>query len=57
MVSLSRRAVPPQAGQGTLMNDSTASSGDLPVPVIFTFGGSRTGKSFSGTGTMPQFWQ
>ena len=36
------------------MNSGTLSSGERPAPVIFTFSGSTTGSSSSGTGTTPQ---
>ena len=57
MVSVSRRAGPPHLGQLTLTNSGTLPSGEPPACVMSTLSGSRTGKSFSGTGTMPQAGQ
>ena len=57
MVSLSRRASSPHFGHFTFMNSGTFSSGDRPLPVIGIPSGSTTGRSFSGTGTMPHFGQ
>src|SRR3989344_7763206 len=56
MVLVSRLAGPLQFGHFTFTHFSIAAKGDSPVPVgsyFFTFG-SRTGRSFSGTGTVPQ---
>src|SRR5437762_13245028 len=57
MVSVSRRAGPPHFGQAVFTNSGVAASGDSPMPVSLGFGGSSTGKSMSGTGTMPSFEQ
>ena len=57
MVSVSRRAGPPQLGQVALTNSGILPSGDPPVSVISMFSGRITGKSFSGTATMPSFSQ
>ncbi len=54
MVSVSRRAAAPHLGQATFTNSGTLPSGEPPASVICTFSGSSTGRSFSGTGTMPQ---
>ena len=47
MVSVSRRALRPQDGQGTVYHSGFSANG------LFS-GGSSTGSSASGTGTMPQ---
>src|SRR6266567_3407999 len=57
MVSVSRRAGPPHLGQVALTNSGTRPSGDPPVSVMSTFSGKITGKSFSGTATIPSFSQ
>ena len=57
MVSVSRRAAPPQRGQVTLTNSGTFSSGERPVPVISMRSGSSTGSWSSGTGTTPHAGQ
>src|SRR6266404_2978266 len=57
IVSVSRRAGPPHLGQVVFTNSGVAASGDSPMPVSFGFGGSTTGKSLSGTGTVPSFGQ
>ena len=57
MVSVSRRAAAPHAGQVTLTNSGTFSSGERPAPVISMRSGRITGSWFSGTGTTPQFGQ
>src|SRR5215510_2882955 len=54
MVSVSRLAVLPHFGQVAFTNSGTFFKGDSPVPVNFACSGNITGKSFSGTGTMPQ---
>ena len=54
MVSVSRRAGPPQRGQVVLRNASCVTSGDWPVGVNAASSGSSTGSWSSGTGTMPQ---
>ena len=54
MVSVSRRAAPPQRGQVTRTKAACAASGEPPVPVKATSSGRTTGSSRSGTGTMPQ---
>ncbi len=53
IVSLSRRAGPPHLGQAHLRNGSYFASG-LPLPSDTRCSGSTTGRSFSGTGTVPQ---
>ncbi len=53
MVSTSRRAGLPQRGQVVFTNSGTLASGGSPVPVMMAWGGSTTGRSFSGTGTAP----
>ena len=57
MVSVSRRAGPPHFGHVALTNSGTRPSGEPPVSVMSTLSGKITGKSFSGTGTMPSFSQ
>src|ERR1700749_1040934 len=57
MVSVSRRAGPPHFGHAALTNSGTRPNGDPPVSVISTLSGKITGKSFSGTGTMPSVSQ
>src|SRR6202011_4653677 len=57
MVSVSRFAAPPHFGQTVFTNSGVLASGDSPIPVNFGFAGSNTGKSLSGTGTMPSFSQ
>ena len=54
MVSVSRRRRAAALGTLTFTNSGTLPSGDPPASVISTFSGSSTGRSFSGTGTMPQ---
>ena len=53
IVSVSRRAGLPQQGQGTFRKASHLASG-LPLPSGTRSCGSTTGRSFSGTGTVPQ---
>src|SRR6267378_6125449 len=57
MVSVSRLAGPPHFGQVVFTNSGVAASGDPPSPVSFTFSGSITGRSLSGTATIPSFAQ
>src|SRR5881398_1753115 len=57
IVSVSRVAGPPHFGQLVFTNSGTLFKGDSPVPVNSALSGSITGKSFSGTGTMPQVSQ
>src|SRR5450432_3825296 len=57
MVSVSRRAGPPHFGQVVFTNSGVDASGDSPSPVNFGLGGSTTGKSPSGTATIPSFAQ
>jgi len=52
-VSVSRRAALPQAGHATCFQLGCRSSG-LPGVSKVTSSGSTTGRSASGTGTMPQ---
>ena len=54
IVSVSRRASPPQRGQGTRTNFSSAGSGERPPSSRSASSGRTTGRSCSGTGTMPQ---
>src|SRR6185503_12071236 len=56
MVSVSRRAPPPQDGHFTLVNAGLRSSG-LPGLSKVTSSGRRTGRSLSGTGTTPHLSQ
>ncbi len=53
MVSVSRRAAPPHFGQATFFQVGWRSSG-LPGRSKLTSSGNFTGRSFFGTGTMPQ---
>ena len=53
MVSVSRRAGLPHCGQSHWRKDSSLFSG-LPLPSGTRCSGSTTGRSFSGTGTVPQ---
>src|ERR1700690_2975966 len=57
IVSVSRRAGLPHAGQAALMKDSVSARGEPPVPVSLMSSGRITGRSFSGTGTIPHFSQ
>src|SRR5512139_3580383 len=54
IVSVSRRAFPPHVGQAVSRKAGDSPSGDSPLPVNATSMGRRTGRSFSGTGTVPQ---
>jgi hypothetical protein len=54
IVSVSRRAAPPHAGQVVLTQSSAAASGERPCGAYSSTSGSSTGRSDSGTGTMPQ---
>ncbi len=54
IVSVSRRAGPPQLGHVVTTKAACVASGDPPVPVSCTSSGSRTGNADSGTGTVPQ---
>ena len=56
MVSVSRRAGPPQAGQSTLAQVGCRSSG-FPGPSKLTSSGSRTGRFSRRSGTTPQAGQ
>ena len=49
----------PQLGQETRYHDSTRASGEMPVSsgLKSSTYGSSTGRSFSGTGTVPHFSQ
>ena len=53
IVSVSRRAGPPQMGQVVWRNPSWRASGDWPVGRNSTSSGATTGSSLSGTGTAP----
>ena len=57
MVSVSRRALPPHFGQVVSRNDCDSARGERPLPVNSTSTGSRTGRSFSATGTVPHLSQ
>ena len=57
MVSVSRRAGPPQRGQVAWTNVGTFSSGLPPSPVNGASFGSTTGSWSSGTPTTPSFSQ
>ena len=57
MVSVSRRAGPPQVGQVVARKLSVSGSGLLPSGRVLTSMGSSTGRSASATGTMPHFSQ
>ena len=59
MVSVSRRAGPPQAGQVVCTQSSARASGDWPSSVGWksSMSGSSTGNWSSGTGTTPHFSQ
>src|SRR5207245_8940667 len=57
IVSVSRRAGPPHFGQVVFTNSGVAASGDPPSPVSFTSLGRITGRSLSGTATIPSFAQ
>jgi hypothetical protein len=57
MVSVSRRAGPPQRGQTACTKVGTFSSGLPPSPVKGASFGSSTGSWSSGTPTMPSFSQ
>ena len=57
MVSVSRLAAPPHLGQVVLTNFSLYFRGDSPVGLNSASSGRSTGRSFSGTGTMPQWGQ
>ncbi len=57
IVSVSLRAVPEHLGQAALTNDWQCLRGDSPVGLNSASGGSSTGKSRSGTGTMPHLSQ
>jgi len=58
-VSVSRCAAPPQLGHAHARQAAAASllRGEVPLPVKAKFSGSCTGKSRSGTGTVPQLGQ
>jgi hypothetical protein len=57
IVSVSLRAVPEHLGQVVLTNDRQYLRGDSPVGLNSALEGSRTGKSSSGTATMPHLSQ
>src|SRR5437773_9377316 len=54
--SVSRRADPPHEGQAVYTKDSAVARGETPVPVgrKSATAGRTTGRSSSGTGTVPQ---
>ena len=53
IVSVSRRAGPPQIGHVVLTQSSAAASGERPCGAKSSMSGSSTGRSASGTGTIP----
>ena len=53
IVSVSRRAGAPQIGHVVFTQSSAAASGERPCGAKSSTSGSRTGRSSSGTGTMP----
>ena len=53
IVSVSRRAGPPQIGHVVLTQSSAEASGERPCGAKSSTSGSGTGRSSSGTGTMP----
>ena len=57
MVSVSRLAGLSQSGQEVLTNSSLEASGDSPVGRNSASRGSSTGRSSSGTGTVPHLSQ
>jgi hypothetical protein len=57
IVSVSLRAGPEHLGQAVLTNDWQYFRGDSPVGLNSALGGSKTGKSSSGTATMPHLSQ
>ena len=57
IVSVSRRAGPPQSGHVVLTNSGTCASGESPRPLNSVIFGSSTGRLSYGTGTMPHFSQ
>ncbi|OPZ50674.1 MAG: hypothetical protein BWY90_01562 [Deltaproteobacteria bacterium ADurb.BinA014] len=57
MVSVSLCALPPHLGHFVSTNSLSAAKGEPPSELNFTFSGRITGKSFSGTGTMPHLAQ
>ena len=57
MVSVSRRALPPQRGHVALTKLGTAASGEPPLPLICTSSGSTTGRFSSRSGTIPHVSQ
>ncbi len=57
MVSVSRVARPPQDGQAVTRKDSERSRGEGPSGEKSTSSGRRTGRSASGTGTVPHVSQ
>ena len=54
IVSVSRRAGPPQDGQAVFTNSGICASGESPRPLNSATFGSSTGRSASGTGCRPQ---
>jgi hypothetical protein len=57
IVSVSRRAGPPQVGHCTFTHSGTCASGESPRPVNVVISGSVTGSSEYGTATTPCFSQ
>src|SRR3989338_7394671 len=57
MVSDSLLALPLHLGQDTFWKDSDKAKGDSPVGLKSTSSGSKTGRSFSGTGASPHLAQ
>ena len=54
MVSVSRRASPPHEGHAVRVKPWWRASGDSPEGLNSASSGSSTGRSSSGTGTVPQ---
>src|SRR5688572_7259637 len=57
IVSVSRRALPPQRGHRAFTNDAASASGEPPLPLSWTSRGSTTGRFSSASGTMPHVSQ
>ena len=53
IVSVSRRAFPPQRGHGAFTKPAASASGEPPLPLICTLRGRTTGRFSSFSGTMP----
>ena len=57
IVSVSRRAGPPQRGHVVFTNPGTSAIGEPPFPVIWTSWGSTTGSRSGRSGTVPHLGQ